>query len=148
MYIKWVHTDKAGVINLYAHTRTSTRMCPFSFLRINLRWFQLCRANNNWHKCLARARRPYEIFKTVWHVFSALFIGSEMSMCMWYVCLSSLSAPSRLHCSCDVWQTRLQCLSNRRWSSKQCLPNCCPESISENRLRGGWKLNLANVYFV
>jgi len=85
---------------LYVHAF----ICPFSFLRINLRWFQLYEANNNWHKCLAREGRPNEIFKTVWHVFRALFIGSEMCYSdVWQ--LLSIAAQTVFHVLRSVFST-------------------------------------------
>lgn len=144
MYIKWVHTGKVGVINLYVHTHTNApaRVC------VHLVFFEsICVAFN----CTNSGTSE----KAEWNIQNCL----TCFLCIIYwirnvyvhvICSPPFLSPTRLLCSCDVWQTQcLQCLSNCwRWSSRAMLAKLLPESISANRLRGGWKLNLANVYFV
>lgn len=127
-----VHTGKAGVINLYVytlvnlHTHTCTRMCPFSFLRINLRWFQLCAEPiiidiNVWHEREGRMK-----YSKLSDMFSLHYLLDQKCLCACVICVC---AGARWVCVYDVWQTRLQHLPSNcsmiDTAGDQCLPNCC-----------------------
>lgn len=135
----------------HTHTNAQARVC------VHLVFFEsICVAFNCAEPIIIdinvwREREGRMKYSKLSDMFSLHYLLDQKCLCACDMYASpSLSLFSCLLCSCDVWQTQcLQCLSNCwRWSRRAMLAKLLPESISANRLRGGWKLNLANVYFV
>lgn len=123
-----LHTGKAGVINLYVytlgtltHTHTYTRMCPFSFLRINLRWFQLCAEPiiidiNVWHEREGRMK-----YSKLSDMFSLHYLLDQKCLCAYVICVCA----ARSLGLCMTFGRRVFSIFLQTVAGDQCLPNCC-----------------------